>query len=184
MKKDFIKISCLLFFLLNIISLQSQEYTLSKLSSECTYPEKEYDSDVTCSIFLIKNANDTIREFKIEPPADSDFDQRIIIKDISGFGKYKEVINIEFSYTGCCSSIYDNYTLMGDDGNYENLAELYNVHCDGPEPELDYIFPNEKFGQEQVILKAIKKYIDFDIIDSIEIVAILLATKQGIFEKQ
>jgi len=183
MNNCIIKTGLIFIYLFLILSLKSQEYTLSKLSSDCTYPELKHENPLTCTIFLLENGRDTLRRFQVQAPADSDFDQRITVRNISNIKNYNQVINIELSYTGCCSSIYDHFLLVGSKGEIQELPNLYNVHCDGLEPKLDYIFPNERFGEDEVILKAIKSFNNSYDLDTIQITNTLLLTNHGLVEK-
>ncbi|WP_394748048.1 hypothetical protein [Spongiimicrobium salis] len=75
-----------------------------------------------------------------------------------------EIIKIEVEYAACCSGVEAYYFMMTDTNDLVALPMLENVYCEGPEPNFQYIFPNQAYGTEGTILKTKVIYDDsFDI---------------------
>ena len=64
-----------------------------------------------------------------------------------------EIIKIEVEYAACCSGVEDYYFMVTDANDLVSLPMLENVYCEGPEPNFQYIFPNQSHGTEGAILK-------------------------------
>lgn len=64
-----------------------------------------------------------------------------------------EVIKLEVEYAACCSGMEDYYFMVTDTHDFVALPMLENVYCEGPEPNFQYIFPNQAYGSEGAILK-------------------------------
>lgn len=164
-------------------SLSGQTYSLTKksdgeilLSSQSTINEENLSA-----VFLVEDGNDTLRRFNVKC-YEEDFDCWLESKKLNGLKGYTEVIQVNLSYTGCCSSIYSYYFLKNKDNSLTSLPTLYNVHCDGPEPKFDYVFPSDTFGTKGMILKSEVFYTPDFLIDTISVVSRLCFEENGLVE--
>ena len=66
----------------------------------------------------------------------------------------KNLIVVKINYNSCCSNHYSTYFLQTNNGNFVVLPEIENMHCDGPEPYVTYLFPNDKGGEKNKIICA------------------------------
>ena len=75
-------------------------------------------------------------------------------QNISDLVNISKVVTVEITYTACCSDIEQyNYLIVNED-NFLELPKINNTHCDGPEPYLGYLFPNNKGGKKNKIIYA------------------------------
>ncbi len=106
------------------------------------------------SYISLKNINNKKQiEFKIVDIETYDGRDLYVI-DLRGLKNIKQLIKVDINYSACCSNTEEYYYLENSKGKLIKLPLIQNVHCDGPEPYKDYIFPNDKFGQKNKILYA------------------------------
>jgi hypothetical protein len=75
-------------------------------------------------------------------------------QNISDLINILKVVTIEITYTACCSDIEQYNYLVDNKNNFIELPVINNTHCDGPEPYLGYLFPNNKGGEKNKIIYA------------------------------
>ncbi|MBL4662192.1 MAG: hypothetical protein JKY22_01190 [Flavobacteriaceae bacterium] len=69
-----------------------------------------------------------------------------------------KVLKIEASYVEYCSYLVSQYILITTNGDYISLPSLGNTHCNDTLTEVRYLFPNQKFGKANQIVRAEVSY--------------------------
>ena len=90
--------------------------------------------------------------------AEAFHEMRISVLENPELNRINEVIKLEFEYNGYSQTIDTYYFLVNDKGNYIALPKIAKVYDDITEPIVDYVFPTQKHGQEETIIKAIFYY--------------------------
>lgn len=82
--------------------------------------------------------------------------QNIAISELQnpGLEGISKVLKIETSYIEYCSYIVAQYLLVTANGDYISLPSLGNTHCNDTKSEVRYVFPNQKFGKANQIVRA------------------------------
>lgn len=83
---------------------------------------------------------------------------RISILEKPQLNQIEEVIKVEFEYSGYSLVTDTYYFLVTEKGDYIALPKIIKVYDDITEPIMDYVFPTQKHGQEETIIKAIFHY--------------------------
>ena len=65
-----------------------------------------------------------------------------------------KVLKIETSYVEYCSYLVSQYLLVTTNGDYISLPSLGNTRCNDTKTEVRYLFPNQKFGKANQIVRA------------------------------
>jgi len=65
-----------------------------------------------------------------------------------------KVLKIETNYVEYCSYIVSQYILVTSNGDYISLPSIGNTHCNDTISEVRYLFPNQKFGKANQIVRA------------------------------
>lgn len=105
------------------------------------------------NIYLLKNTKDTITGFTFYP-AETAIDHILEVEELNQFKGFKQKIKAEIYLDGCCTNISTYYFLVDNEDQIHKLPGIENVHCDGPEPKYDLIFPHDRFGIPSTIIKA------------------------------
>ncbi len=85
---------------------------------------------------------------------DSLDDVRIRILSSPNLEEVKEVIRIDTDYSGCCAYTNTFYFLATDKNDFISLPNIENTYCEETISQIKYLFPAQKFGKENMILKA------------------------------
>lgn len=104
-------------------------------------------------IYLRNNKNENLYDFLISDLEMYD-NTSLYERKVKKLQNIKNVIVVENNFSACCSNYNSTYLLQTDTEELIALPEISNVHCDGPEPYFDYIFPNETGGKHDIILYA------------------------------
>jgi len=82
--------------------------------------------------------------------------QNITISELKnpGLEGVTKVLKIETNYVEYCSYIVSQYLLVTTNGDYISLPSLGNTHCNDTESEVRYLFPSQKFGKGNQIVRA------------------------------
>ncbi len=64
-----------------------------------------------------------------------------------------EVIRIDTNYSACCGHTDTYYFMVTDENDFISLPKIENTYCDETISEIQYIFPGQTFGKENMILK-------------------------------
>ena len=82
--------------------------------------------------------------------------QNIAISELQhpGLDGVTKVLKIETSYVEYCSYIVSQYILVTTSGDYISLPSLGNTHCNDTKSEVRYLFPIQKFGKSNQIVRA------------------------------
>lgn len=82
--------------------------------------------------------------------------QNISISELEnpGLEGVTKVLKIETSYVEYCSYIVSQYVLLTTNGDFISLPSLGNTHCNDTTSEVRYLFPNQKFGKANQIVRA------------------------------
>lgn len=122
--------------------------------------QKKYWKDVSsfktpqpASVYLRDKKHKDLIEFSISELEFYD-DSNIKEIEVDNLSNITKVILVEFSYSACCSNTDEYYYLLNANNDLIPLPEISNMHCDGPEPFFEYIFPNNKKGIKNKILYA------------------------------
>ncbi|WP_108868854.1 hypothetical protein [Aquimarina aquimarini] len=99
-----------------------------------------------------KKDTDNIATFTIE---DTDLFEDVFVTSLNnpGLEGVSKVIKMEIEYLACCAHVEAYYYLVKEDNTTVLLPELKNVYCENSDTDLQYIFPNQKYGIEGNILK-------------------------------
>ncbi|MEM7085637.1 MAG: hypothetical protein AAF489_05615 [Bacteroidota bacterium] len=65
-----------------------------------------------------------------------------------------KVLKIETSYVEYCTYVVSQYILVTTNGDYISLPSLGNTFCNDTKSEVRYVFPNQKFGRANQIVRA------------------------------
>jgi len=65
-----------------------------------------------------------------------------------------KVLKIETSYVEYCSYVVSQYLLVTTNGDFISLPSLGNTFCNDTKSEVRYVFPNQKFGKANQIVRA------------------------------
>ncbi len=74
--------------------------------------------------------------------------------DNPGLNGVKKVLKIDAKYTEYCAYIVSQYILVTNDGDYISLPRIGNTMCNDSTSEIKYIFPNQKFGKANQIVRS------------------------------
>ena len=82
--------------------------------------------------------------------------QDITISELQlpGLEGVTKVLKIETTYVEYCSYIVSQYLLVTTNGGYISLPSLGNTHCNDTKSEVRYLFPSQKFGKNNQIVRA------------------------------
>jgi len=132
-----------------------------------TTKQQEYNS-TTLSVVKSEDTSKKVATLKI---TDIDlFDEiEITVLNNPNLENIHEVIKVELTYIACCANSESYYYLATKDGDFVSLPSIENVYCDIPQATLHYIFPNQKYGQEDTILTTAINYTESYKIKNIEI---------------
>jgi len=161
----------LLVLLIGINILHSQSFKLSdpKFKSQNEFQKSAQFGEAI--IYLIDSVNqDTITNYTVYI-GESENEYSLEIMPITDLAKFEIILKVEIISTACCSSIFTYYNLLDKKKfNYE-LVGIYNTHCDGIEPRIDYMFPNQEFGECETVLK-VRKFNNYSSeLDSIQVLS-------------
>ncbi|WP_299677179.1 hypothetical protein [uncultured Tenacibaculum sp.] len=146
-----------LFLGLNTFSQQfekTDDFYITEIDSTTRreYWDKFPHENQNLPIFLKDKDNNTILELSVNLMS---YDETSVhVLNTNNFNNIKQVVRITTSHTACCSTLISHYLCITTDGNVIKLPQLENSHCDGPEPWVEYIFPNQKNGQKNRIIMA------------------------------
>lgn len=65
----------------------------------------------------------------------------------------KEIIRIDTNYSACCGHTDAYYIMVTDDNDFISLPKIENTYCDEAVSEVQYIFPKQAFGKENMVIK-------------------------------
>ena len=85
-----------------------------------------------------------------------------------GLKNIKEIIHVRIEYNACCSNYFSHYYLVTMNSEIISLPEIDYLHCDGPTPINEYIFPAQEFGLPDRIIFSHSQRNDKFITSSIE----------------
>jgi hypothetical protein len=80
-----------------------------------------------------------------------------------------EIIKVEFEYNGYSLTTYTYYFLVTNTADYVALPKITKVYDDITVPIVDYVFPTQKYGQEETIVKVKFHYRENYTIEEIEV---------------
>jgi len=69
-----------------------------------------------------------------------------------GLQNVKNIIVVKINYSSCCSNHYYTHLIQTNDDKILELPDFDYMHCDGPEPYKNYLFPNDTYGIKDKIL--------------------------------
>lgn len=129
-----------------VLNLNGQNFELSESNNNSSIPQFSL-------VYLIENQKDTISAFKIYT-GESDIEHFIEVSELNHMESFNTKIKVEFHSTECCTNIQTYYLLIDVNKNYVKLPGIQNYQCDGPEPRIELIFPDQEFGIPNTIIKA------------------------------
>ncbi len=149
---------------------KAQEFTATEkymVVDAITTKQQEYGS-TTLSIVTSEDTSKKVTTLKV---TDIDLFDEVEITVLNKPNLYNvtEVIKVELTYIACCANSESYYYLATKDGDYVSLPSIENVYCDIPQATLHYIFPNQKYGQEDTILTTAINYTESYKIKDIEV---------------
>lgn len=65
----------------------------------------------------------------------------------------KEVVKVETNYSACCGYTETFYFMITNDSDFISLPHIENTYCEDAISEVQYLFPTQKFGKDNMILK-------------------------------
>ena len=150
---------------------QTNDYYITKVDSIVAdnYWKNNTIKTESILVYLKNNKGKTLTKYEI---SELEFYRgaTIEILDLEKMKNLKQVLHVKLSYDTCCSNHYSSYFLLTNNGELIELAEIENLHCDGPEPKFEYRFPNQKFGKKDKILMT-KSTLNNDYkVESVEII--------------
>lgn len=96
-------------------------------------------------------------------------EMRVSVLEKPALKDIHEIIKVEFEYNGysLVTDIY--YFMVTEKGEYIALPKITKVYDDITEPIVDYVFPTQKHGQEETIVKAVFHYTNNYTTEEIEV---------------
>ncbi|WP_299834845.1 hypothetical protein [uncultured Tenacibaculum sp.] len=120
------------------------------------YWDKFPHEDQNLPIFLKDKHNNTLLEISVNLMA---YDETTVeILKIDNFSAFNKILRVSTTHTACCSNTISYYLCISKNGKITQLPQLNNTHCDGPEPWVEYVFPNQKDGEKDKILVVESNY--------------------------
>ncbi|TVZ14776.1 hypothetical protein [Maribacter sp. MAR_2009_72] len=80
-----------------------------------------------------------------------------------------EILKITLEYNTCCASTEEQYYLVTADYDVIALPSIKNEYGYDPISDIHYIFPNQPFGKEGTILRAVVQYTETHTIKDISV---------------
>ncbi len=81
----------------------------------------------------------------------------------------QEVIKVDVAYNTCCAETETYYFMVTNTNEFTSLPYIENVYCEGAISETEYIFPIQKLGEENMILKATVNFTETYKVKDIEV---------------
>lgn len=147
------KVIFILILILGFQFVQGQTFQKSKKYTVTPDNKKIKNSPYTLNLVRAENASEKLFTFTIE---DTELFEEVFISTIEnpGLEGVAEVIKMEIEYFACCAHVEAYYFLVTDQNELVALSQLENVYCEGTNADVQYIFPNQKHGMANNILKA------------------------------
>ena len=94
---------------------------------------------------------------------------RISVLSNPGLEDITEILKITIEYYTCCASIEEFYYMVTNDSSFIALPSVKNEYAYEPISDIHYIFPNQPFGKEGTILRAVLQYTETYTIKDIKV---------------
>ena len=143
-----------LFISLTIFSQEfktSLDYTITNFKSELNKTKNKHAKQL--EVYLYKNDEPITKLINLDKD-DLDFfmDVTVQVLENPNLKDVKQIIKIEFEFLACCSSYESLYFIQTTDNEIVKLPQLDYMFCEYATDKMEYVFPAQKFGQENVIL--------------------------------
>ena len=80
---------------------------------------------------------------------------KVTLLESSGLDHVEKIVQVTIEHNACCSSFDSHYYLFLTEGGMVKLPILKHiVLCDYPDANMAYIFPNQKYGRPNKIVRA------------------------------
>jgi len=149
------KFAIIIVLLAGLSSVTAQEFeatSVYSVSVNGSFNEQEQDqNNATLASGVEKSI--TLITFPVEAVESI---QNIAISELQNprLDGVTKVLKIETSYVEYCSYVVSQYILVTTNGDYISLPSLGNTLCNDTKSEVRYVFPNQKFGKANQIVRA------------------------------
>tara|TARA_B100000809_G_C14987708_1_gene476858 strand:- start:150 stop:956 length:807 start_codon:yes stop_codon:yes gene_type:complete len=130
------------FYLTEIPPVMIKNYLYNMMNSKETKP---------AIIYLRDKKNENIFDFSIYN-LESFESTNLYELGNKGLLNIEKIITVAINYNSCCSNHYYTHLLQTNEDKIIELPDFDYVHCDGPEPYKDYLFPDDTNGKKDKIL--------------------------------
>ncbi len=147
----------LIIILISVFTFQfvkAQEFVIEKLKYDIVQTEGTKQKEYTANFDVI-TADGEANKVGTFHVSDLGVLDDVIVRVLTNpnLENIKEVIRVDVNYSACCSYNDAFYFLVTNDNEFISLPHIENVFCEETVSEVQYIFPTQKFGKENLILK-------------------------------
>jgi len=165
--KNYILFVVFTFGLLAVNAQDFQKTTKYIAKTEIATKQQEYEK-TRIHILAVEDDSKHVATLAISDAAVFD-ELRVSVLIKPALQHVLEIIKVEFEYNGYSLAIDTYYFLVTDQGDYVSLPKITKIYDDISEPIVDYVFPTQKHGREETILKAIFHYRKNYTVEDIEV---------------
>ena len=127
-------------------------YQITDLKKEINKVTIDMDAEVP--LFLSKDGETITKITDFYQEDLNDFlDVSIEVLNNPNLSNVNAIIKVEFEFLRGCSEFESYYYIQSKDGLYIELPILDYAQCEYPTSKIAYVFPTQKFGVENTILK-------------------------------
>mgnify|MGYP000598532887 CR=1 FL=1 len=157
-------------FALGIFAANAQEFKETKTYIAKSEIGTKQQENMPNQIHIVAQ-NDTSEKVATVVISDADLFEalHIMVLPNPNLKDVREIVKVELEYSACCAYTETYYFLASDEGGYVSLPKIENTYCEVPQPSEQYIFPTQKHGQEETIIRAKFNYTENYIVKGIEI---------------
>lgn len=129
----------------------STMYQITDFKSQLDTNKNETSKQI--ELFLFKDGQAITKLINLDKD-DLDFylDATIKVLENPTLTNVKQVIKVEFEFLSCCSNYESLYFMVTNNDELIKLPQLDYMQCEYATDKMEYIFPNQKFGQANTIL--------------------------------
>ncbi len=130
------------------------EYTISNLKSVLNTTKVDYDKQF--EVYLLKKDEPLVKLIALtKNDLDLFLDTSIEILESPNLKNVKAIIRVKFDFLACCIETETQYFTISNENLLTKLPVLNFTQCEVSSSKLEYIFPNQENGQDNVILETI-----------------------------
>lgn len=158
------------------------DYKISDLKSVLNTTKVDYNQQF--EVYLTKDDEPLIKLIDLSKnDLDLFLDTTIEILENPNLKNVKAILKIKFEFLACCIETQTQYFAVTNENLLTELPILNFTQCEVSTSNLEYIFPNQEFGQDNVILEVIVNYNKKDKTKSIEILNKIVWEERDVIEE-